>query len=47
MTGLKKLDKEKEIFVIKLRYTHVPILEALGKVTYPYHMSKISRITGI
>lgn len=47
MASLKKLNEEKEIFVIKLRYTHAPILEALGKVTYPYHMSKISRITGI
>jgi len=38
-------EKEKGIFSIKLRYWFVPILKALGNVTLPHYMSKISRLS--
>ena len=39
------VEKEKAVFSIKLRYWFVPILKALGNVTPPHYMSRISRLS--
>ncbi len=49
---MKNLDIEHysgvdEVFSLKLSRVYAPILKALGKVTFPYQLAKISKITGL
>ncbi len=36
-----------EVFSLKLSRVYAPILKALGKVTFPYQLAKISKVTGL